>query len=311
MPIRSYIVLCLCLFGSIAPVKATSLYAQPVDNSGQKCEKATQIQERRDNIPAHLLKAVSLAESGRWDKKSRVNVAWPWTVTSGGEGRFYDSQEEAIAEVEILITSGVENIDVGCMQINLKYHPDAFETLDQAFNPSVNAAYAAKFLKQKFDQSGSWTKAVGLYHSATPEKGTAYARKVTRLWQEQNGKAAKEQKQTVDEPQKYQKSLVDSARTNKLNEAFRQRISSKRKLMRVSSGNRISVADRRRAELDSWRGNVSAGVHLQQVAAERKAEIARRNKAQTEKLKKGSKDFASRRRSQLEDWRKNRLLNNL
>ena len=32
------------------------------------------------------------------------------------------------------------------MQVNLGYHPDAFEDLEQAFDPTYNVAYAASFL---------------------------------------------------------------------------------------------------------------------------------------------------------------------
>ena len=316
---RFQILMLFCLAGLLNPAVATAFGLQGIDNTSKICAKATHEQERRAGIPRHLLKAVSLAESGRWDKSNRANVAWPWTVTSGGEGRFYDSREEAVAEVEILISEGIQNIDVGCMQINLKYHPDAFQSLNQAFEPNINAAYAAKFLKQKFDQAGGWTKAVGLYHSATPEKGAAYSAKVSRLWREQtqlavsgNGVDTGADFETGKVlPISYGKSLIDSGRTDKLNAAFRNRMKSKRRVMNVSKGNRISQAARRKLELDNWRNRTDAGIHLAQVAAERKAELVRRNKAKTASLKTGNKDFAERRRIQLLEWRKKRKLNNL
>ena len=80
---------------------------------------------------------------------------------------------------------GVKSIDVGCMQVNLMHHPDAFPNLDRAFDPPANAAYAAKFLRQLFVQSGDWTKAVALYHSATPALSEPYAKKVMALWPEE------------------------------------------------------------------------------------------------------------------------------
>ncbi|HJO71542.1 MAG: hypothetical protein QF450_07035 [Rhodospirillales bacterium] len=60
-----------------------------------------------------------------------------------------------------LSARGVRNIDVGCMQVNLLYHKDAFATLEEAFEPASNAAYAARFLKDLYATSGSWSAAAG------------------------------------------------------------------------------------------------------------------------------------------------------
>jgi hypothetical protein len=70
------------------------------------------------------MQAISLAESGRWDKSSRSHFAWPWTVMAHGKGRFFPSKAAAIAAVRRLQADGLKNIDVGSMQVNLKYHPE-------------------------------------------------------------------------------------------------------------------------------------------------------------------------------------------
>ncbi len=81
---------------------------------------------------------------------------------------------------------GIQSIDVGCGQVNLMDHPDAFASLDLAFDPQVNAAYAGKFLKELYDQTGDWTKAVAQYHSATPDIGADYQKKVLAMWPEES-----------------------------------------------------------------------------------------------------------------------------
>src|SRR3546814_15246449 len=63
-----------------------------------------------------------------------------------GRGRFLPSKAAAIEEVRRLQARGIRNIDVGCLQVNLHYHPDAFASLETAFDPEANAAYAADFL---------------------------------------------------------------------------------------------------------------------------------------------------------------------
>ena len=77
---------------------------------------------------------------------------------------------------------GVRSIDVGCLQVNLMHHPHAFASLKQAFDPKANVDYAARFLRDLFDQTGSWPQAAARYHSATPALGAAYRRKVLAAW---------------------------------------------------------------------------------------------------------------------------------
>ena len=121
-----------------------------------QCEKATSRWERISAVPDGLLRAISMAESGRWSQKDKIVRAWPWTVTSGGPGTYYPTKQAALAEVRRLQSKGVRNIDVGCMQVNLHYHPDAFADLSEAFDPIANTDYAASFLKDLFRSSRSW-----------------------------------------------------------------------------------------------------------------------------------------------------------
>ncbi len=57
-----------------------------------------------------------------------------------------------------------------------------FASLDQAFDPPSNALYAARFLRELFDQTNDWKQAAGLYHSATPQLGADYRRRVLAAW---------------------------------------------------------------------------------------------------------------------------------
>ncbi|MDZ7712446.1 MAG: hypothetical protein U5L06_04740 [Rhodovibrio sp.] len=80
-----------------------------------------------------------------------------------GRGRYLPSKAAAIAEVRDLQARGVSNIDVGCMQVNLHWHGDAFESLEQAFDPAYNVAYAAAFLLDLAGQRELLaTKAIGV-----------------------------------------------------------------------------------------------------------------------------------------------------
>jgi Transglycosylase SLT domain len=140
--------------------------------------------ERAEGIPPGLVQAVALAESGRWLEADRRSQAWPWTVTSGANSFFLASKDEALRKVRELRAAGRSNIDVGCMQINLGYHGDAFDSLEEALEPASNVAYGARFLKRLRLQTRSWARATARYHSSDPDRGRAYRDKVYRLWHE-------------------------------------------------------------------------------------------------------------------------------
>lgn len=146
--------------------------------------------ERSYGIPAQLLDAISLVESGRYDSDSKATLAWPWTVMAEGEGRYFQTKAEAVAEVRQLKARGVRNIDVGCMQVNLMYHGSAFASLDDAFEPSTNVGYAARFLKGLYASTSHWPTAASYYHSQTPELAANYRAKLMKVWNGGGSRAA-------------------------------------------------------------------------------------------------------------------------
>lgn len=151
---------------------------------GMLCRQAIRATERMFAIPEHLMAAIARVESGRLDAQGVVHP-WPWTINAEGAGHYYESKAEAIAAVKALQASGVKSIDVGCMQVNLLHHPEAFASLEQAFDPAGNARYAAQFLLRLKAQTGEWAKATAMYHSATPELGSDYERRVAAVWPEE------------------------------------------------------------------------------------------------------------------------------
>lgn len=151
------------------------------NDPGLLCRPAIAMAEAGAAIPPRLLSAIGRVESGRRGADGRL-APWPWTINAEGQGHFFDSKAEAVAAVRALQARGVRSIDVGCLQVNLMHHPDAFASLDAAFDPGANAAYAARFLAQLHDQLGTWPKAAGAYHSQTPELGEDYRNRVLAAW---------------------------------------------------------------------------------------------------------------------------------
>ena len=146
--------------------------------------------ELREDLPPHLLSAISKVESGRWRAAENTVHAWPWTVTWDGKGRFFATKAEALRTVRGLQASGRRSIDVGCMQVNLYHHPDAFQDLRAALDPARNIAYAADLLKRLRKEARSWPKAIAHYHSRKARFNDPYRRKVFRAWHEEWLKAS-------------------------------------------------------------------------------------------------------------------------
>src|SRR5271167_4797604 len=138
---------------------------EPAQNAD--CSAAIATAERSGDIPSGLLAAIAHVESGRPDPAGGAVQPWPWTIDVGGDGRFFATKSEAVAATRELRAQGVASIDVGCLQINLAYHPAAFASLDEAFDPVANSLYAARFLRLLFSQTGDWPAAVAAYHSQT------------------------------------------------------------------------------------------------------------------------------------------------
>ena len=153
--------------------------------AGNDCRAAIAQAERTANMPRQLMAAIARIESGRYDPATHRTDPWPWTINAAGEPGVFATKAQAIAAVRAKQAAGINSIDVGCMQVNLLHHPNAFASLEQAFDPLANAAYAALFLTQLHAQTGEWTSATARYHSATPERGAAYQRKVAAIWPEE------------------------------------------------------------------------------------------------------------------------------
>ena len=164
----------------VAP--AFAYVADPLIEGAKQCTVHLPRYERQYGIPVHLLSAIASTESGRWHDGLKIAVPWPWTINAEGKGYFFESKQEAIKAVQKLHAQGIKSIDVGCMQVNLMHHPEAFASLEDAFEPETNVAYAASFLRTLFEELKSWKNAAAAYHSRTPVFGADYVSRVYDRW---------------------------------------------------------------------------------------------------------------------------------
>ncbi len=167
-------------FGAALALAAVWPAVGRAEQAVPSCQEAAGEAERDWNLPAGMLAAIGRVESGR--SVPGGSLAWPWTINAAGRGQHFSSKQEAMVAVATLQSHGIRSIDVGCFQINLSYHPGAFTSLDDAFDPRSNAAYAARFLTDLRNRAGSWDAAIGGYHSASAGKGDAYRARVLAAW---------------------------------------------------------------------------------------------------------------------------------
>ncbi len=154
--------------------------AQP--SPAQDCEAAARTAEQQFALPPGLLHAIGVVETGRLDAVLGRTAPWPWAIDLAGQPLFFPTRQQATEALAMLRARGQSGVDIGCFQISLLYHPDAFPTPEQGFDAGANASVAARFLRTLYQQTGSWSAAAALYHSADPERGPPYARRVMAAW---------------------------------------------------------------------------------------------------------------------------------
>lgn len=155
-------------------VTQTTTAAPPV--SSQVCLQEILKAQARYNIPDNLLLAIGIQEAGR-----RVNgeiTIWPWTANARGKGVFFDTKQDLETWVRQTQSSVTQSVDVGCMQVNQKWHARQFSSLEEATDPKSNVDYAARFLLSLYRETRDWWQAAGRYHSSTESYKSVYLQKL-------------------------------------------------------------------------------------------------------------------------------------
>lgn len=154
--------------GSTSPTDAASGPSQ----TSRLCIDAAHRAARESGVPVSVLLAITLTETGR--SPSGTPEPWPWTVNMEGKGVWFTDRSRAQAYIDSHYKRGARSFDVGCFQINYRWHGEAFSSLEEMFDPFANARYAAHFLNELHLEFGDWSKAAGAYHSRTPKFANRY-----------------------------------------------------------------------------------------------------------------------------------------
>lgn len=145
---------------------------RPASAASSLCDAAAAEAAQKTGVPLNVLLALTRTETGR--SIEGQFQPWPWTVNMEGKGRWFPTKKEALNFVKVHHAAGARSFDVGCFQVNYKWHGQGFKSLSDMFDPEENAIYAANFLLDLKGRTSDWSDAAGAYHSKTPDLKTRY-----------------------------------------------------------------------------------------------------------------------------------------
>lgn len=137
---------------------------------------------RRHSIDPYILYAVALTESRKNDGQNRV-IPSPWAINNAGNAFIPGSQQEAEALLYQLMDQGKRNIDIGIMQVNLRWHGHRVAKPEQLLIPTTNLEIGASVLSEAIQSApGNLAHGIGRYYSWKNELAAIqYGQKVIAL----------------------------------------------------------------------------------------------------------------------------------
>jgi hypothetical protein len=160
--------------GFFAATAQSTSSAPARHQTGSECEAHIAATAAKTEVPVGVLYAVGLTESGQASNMS------PLALNIGGKSVLAKDNAEAVMLIEQAVKSGDTMVDIGCMQINYRYHAENFGSIEEMLDPQRNVKYGAEFLMKLQFQHGNWTKAVAHYH-ASARNPVAQRRYVCRV----------------------------------------------------------------------------------------------------------------------------------
>ncbi|WGS83857.1 transglycosylase SLT domain-containing protein [Methylomonas sp. UP202] len=137
---------------------------------------------RRHGIDPYILYAVALTESQKNDGQNRA-VPSPWAINNAGNTFIPGNQQEAEALLYQLMVQGKRNIDIGIMQVNLRWHGHRVTKPEQLLDPSTNLEIGARVLSDAIQSApNNLALGIGRYYSWKNEPAAIqYGQKVIAL----------------------------------------------------------------------------------------------------------------------------------
>ncbi len=133
----------------------------------------------RHQLDPYVLYAVALVESAKRNGPNHI-TPWPWAINKSGKSIIPASQQEARCILNKALAEGSQNIDVGLMQINFRWHGYRVDKPEHLLNPVINLQIGALLLAEAIQSvPNNLVLGIGRYHSwQNVSAAVAYGRKV-------------------------------------------------------------------------------------------------------------------------------------
>ena len=137
---------------------------------------------KNKSIDPYLLYAIALAESGYTNGGTQSVQPWPFTLRTQNRA-FYGKNLKQTSEELMRILRYTNRIDVGLMQVNLRWHSHRVRSPMDLLDARTNLEVAADILAERIKANhGDLNKAIGQYHSFSAVRGSWYAAFVLSIY---------------------------------------------------------------------------------------------------------------------------------
>ncbi len=137
------------------------------------------------NVSPYLLYAIAIKETMMQKKDSEKGLITPhlWAMNSPTlPGKYYDNQLELIHNIKKLTAKNIKNIDIGVMQINVKWHAYRVNSIYELTDPRTNIKVGADILNDALRSTNDVIKGVGRYHNPKNKIALKYGSHVLNIY---------------------------------------------------------------------------------------------------------------------------------
>lgn len=135
--------------------------ANAIDLNGTIFDKAA----KEHNLDPLLVYSVALAESASGIGNGFISP-WPWTIRAPGLPFYAKSEEQAKAKLAEFLQQYGHYIDVGPMQVNIRWNGHRVSSPADLLNPETNVMVGTEVLSEAIQSSPNDLElGIGRYHS--------------------------------------------------------------------------------------------------------------------------------------------------
>jgi hypothetical protein len=124
-------------------------------------------------LDPYILYAVALVESSQINE--HLAAPWPWALNRQGRPIIPSSRLEARGILNEALNKGIRSIDVGLMQVNVRWNGHRVHRPDDLLDPETNIRIGADVLTEAIDSApGDLALGIGRYHTGWRNDADAY-----------------------------------------------------------------------------------------------------------------------------------------